>query len=212
MDGRLLLFDFDGVIADSLELYETTTRRCFELIGTPITPNREVFLDLFDDNFYDAIQARGVKIEEFIRAIREIGPSVDFSGVGLFAGIEPVLEELARENTLIVISSNTNHAVGTILSAHRCACCFQEIMGADVMVSKVRKIIHAMEKYRCPPVMSLFIGDTAGDIREARQAGIGTVAVTWGWHGRERLESADPDYIVDTPEELLALAALLTVR
>jgi len=32
-----------------------------------------------------------------------------------------------------------------------------------------------------------------------------TVAVTWGWHPRGRLERARPDMIVDSPEELLAL-------
>lgn len=205
MNGRLLLFDFDGVVADSLDLYETTTRRCFELIGTSIASNREEFLDLFDDNFYDAIKARGVTFAEFIRAIGEIGPTVDFSGVAVFAGIVPVLKSLAREHTLVVISSNTNHAVETILTAHKCRRYFREIMGADVMVSKVVKIAHAMEKYQHPPEKALFIGDTTGDVREARQAGVGAVAVTWGWHGRERLESVSPDYIIDRPGELLTI-------
>ncbi len=34
-------------------------------------------------------------------------------------------------------------------------------------------------------------------------AGIKTVAVTWGWHNRERLAAAHPDFIVDKPLELL---------
>ena len=205
MDGKLFLFDFDGVIADSLDLYEKTTRRCFELIGKPITRNHEDFLDLFDDNFYDAIQARGVKLEEFIRAVQEIGPTVDFSGVAIFGGIMPVLEELAVSNTLIIISSNTNHAVTTILSAHRCNGCFDEIMGADFMVSKVQKIFHAMEKYGYSPNRAVFVGDTTGDIQEAGQTGVKTVAVTWGWHSRERLAAVKPDYMIDSPEELLVL-------
>ena len=205
MMNKLFLFDFDGVIADSLELYEKTTRRCFELIGKPITRNHEDFLDLFDDNFYDAIQARGVKLEEFIRAVQEIGPTVDFSGVAVFGGIVTILEELAVSNTLIIISSNTNHAVTTILSSHRCDGCFDEIMGADFMVSKVQKILHTMEKYGYSPNSTLYVGDTTGDIQEARQTGVKTVAVTWGWHSRERLAAVNPDYMIDSPEELLAL-------
>ena len=205
MNRRLFLFDFDGVIADSLELYEDTTKRCFELIGKPITRNREDFLDLFDDNFYDAIQARGVKIEEFIRAVQEIGPTVDFSGVDVFAGIMPVVEKLAEANTLVIISSNTNHAVTSILSTHSCNGYFEEIMGADVMVSKVEKIFHAMEKYGYSQNSTLFIGDTTGDIREAQKTGVKTIAVTWGWHSRERLTAVAPDYIINSPEELFAL-------
>lgn len=205
MNGKLFLFDFDGVIADSLELYEDTTKRCFELIGKPITRNREDFLDLFDDNFYEAIQARGVKIEEFVRAVQEIGPTVDFSEVVIFTEMVPVLEALASSNTLIIISSNTNHAVRSILSAHKFNGHFKEILGADVMVSKVDKIFHAMEKYGYPPNITFFVGDTTGDIREAQKAGVNTVAVTWGWHSRERLTAVAPDYIINSPEDLFAL-------
>lgn len=42
-----------------------------------------------------------------------------------------------------------------------------------------------------------------GDVREAREAGVRTVAVTWGWHPRERLERACPDVLIDKPEDLL---------
>ena len=44
-----------------------------------------------------------------------------------------------------------------------------------------------------------------GDIVEGRQVGVGTIAVTWGWHSRKRLEAASPDRLVTTPAELLAL-------
>ena len=50
-----------------------------------------------------------------------------------------------------------------------------------------------------------YVCDTVGDIREARDAGIRTVAVTWGWHSRERLAAAHPDRLIDVPEKLLAL-------
>jgi phosphoglycolate phosphatase len=53
--------------------------------------------------------------------------------------------------------------------------------------------------------ISFYIGDTVGDIKEARAAGVWTVAVTWGWHSRERLLAARPDFLVDTPEELLQI-------
>ena len=36
-------------------------------------------------------------------------------------------------------------------------------------------------------------------------AGVRTVAVTWGWHTRDRLTLSDPDLIIDSPAELLQL-------
>lgn len=48
-----------------------------------------------------------------------------------------------------------------------------------------------------------FVTDTAGDVIEGNRAEVKTIAVTWGFHDRERLEKAKPDIIVNTPEELL---------
>jgi phosphoglycolate phosphatase len=52
---------------------------------------------------------------------------------------------------------------------------------------------------------TFYVCDTAGDIREAREAGVKAVAVTWGWHPRERLERAKPDAFIEKSEDLLAL-------
>ena len=46
------------------------------------------------------------------------------------------------------------------------------------------------------------IGDTVGDIIEAKKAGIKSTAVTWGFQDRDRLLAMGPDFIVDTPEDI----------
>ncbi len=62
-----------------------------------------------------------------------------------------------------------------------------------------------MESYEIGADRTYYIGDTAGDVREAKQAGVKAVAVTWGWHSRETLEAAGPDFIVQEPEDLLKI-------
>jgi phosphoglycolate phosphatase len=84
---------------------------------------------------------------------------------------------------------------------------FQDIFGSDFRFSKKEKIDYALAKYRIARERAFYIGDTAGDILEARAAGVRSVAVTWGWHSRERLAAVNPDYLVDTPEGLLTLSA-----
>jgi len=49
------------------------------------------------------------------------------------------------------------------------------------------------------------VGDTVGDVLEARAAGVGTVGVAWGWHGVERLRRVKPDRMVHAPSDLLDL-------
>ena len=52
---------------------------------------------------------------------------------------------------------------------------------------------------------AVYVGDSPFDVRAAKAAGIGSIAVTWGRiHSRERLEREAPDVVVETADELLA--------
>lgn len=73
------------------------------------------------------------------------------------------------------------------------------------MFSKVEKIRHITERSGMQGNGTFYIGDTVGDILEAKQAGVKTVAVTWGWHTKEQLSVANPDSLIDSPEELLEI-------
>lgn len=64
---RLFLFDFDGVLVDSLGLYERSVNLCLERIGQRPIDTREEFLYLFEENFYSAIVKCGVDTAEFIQ-------------------------------------------------------------------------------------------------------------------------------------------------
>jgi phosphoglycolate phosphatase len=205
---KLLLFDFDGVIVDSLELYEEIARRCLEEIEKPIIKDREDFLSLFNDNFYEAMRQKGVDVGAFNRAVERLIPQVDYSRVVPFFDLIPVLEKLRNENILVIISSNSLAAIKTIISKYRFDQYFKEILGADFMFSKIDKINYAVEKWNFSREDTYFIGDTLGDMKEAKMAGVKTVGVTWGWHPRERIGKAAADFLFDAPDELLVLADL----
>ena len=206
-DRKLFLFDFDGVLADSLDLYAEAVARCLERIGTPIVKTREDYLMLFDGNFYESMAARGVDLTAFSKAAKEIMPGIDYDAMLPFEGLIPVLESLKRDHRLVVISSNGSKTIHHMLERFGFDPYFEEILGSDFLTSKKEKIAHALAKYGIPAGRAYYIGDTTGDIVEARAAGVRTVAVTWGWHSRERLVAARPDFLVDTPEGLLRVGS-----
>ena len=205
--NTLFLFDFDGVLVNSLDLYAEAVTRCLERIGTPIVKSKEDYLALFDGNFYESMAARGVDLAAYNEAVREILPRIDYDAMKPYDGLIPVLATLEKDHLLAVVSSNGYRTIRTMLDRFGFAPYFREIFGADFRISKKEKIVYALEKYGIPGERAFYIGDTAGDIREARAAGISSVAVTWGWHSRERLVAAGPDFLVDRPEELLAIPA-----
>ncbi len=207
MMKALFLFDFDGVLADSLDLYAEAVARCLERIGTPIVKNKEDYLALFDGNFYESMAARGVDLAAFAQAAREILPRIDYDAMKPFPGLIPVLAVLQKHHDLAVISSNGYRTIRAMLTRFGFDPYFREIFGSDFHFSKKEKIDHALEKYGIPREKAFYIGDTVGDILEARAAGVRSVAVTWGWHDRGRLVAVHPDFVVDTPEGLLSVAS-----
>jgi phosphoglycolate phosphatase len=207
--NTLLLFDFDGVLVDSLDLYAEVVARCLERIGTPIVKSREDYLALFDGNFYESMAARGVDLAAYAEAARELLPRIDYGAMKPYDGLIPVLAALAKDHILAVVSSNGYRTIRTMLESFGFAPYFREIFGADFLFSKKEKIAYALEKYGIPGERAFYIGDTAGDIVEARAAGVRSVAVSWGWHSRERLAAVHPDFLVDTPEGLPAVAGAI---
>ena len=49
----------------------------------------------------------------------------------------------------------------------------------------------------------MYIGDSKTDMKTGENAGMDTIGVTWGFRGREELETNGAVYIVDRPEEIL---------
>jgi phosphoglycolate phosphatase-like HAD superfamily hydrolase len=79
-----------------------------------------------------------------------------------------------------------------------------EVIGSDTETSKVRKIALAREHHG-DGLKPWYVGDTVGDILEAKAAGVGSVGVAWGWQAVEKLRAASPAFITYTLEDLLLL-------
>jgi len=202
---NLLLFDFDGVLVDSIDVYEKTVTDCLREIGQPLTRGREEFLELFEGNFYESLVQRGVDLKKFMEASVNILAKVNYAEMKPFDAIRPVLRELAKTHPLVVISSNDTPTIQEALRLYDFNGIFQDILGSDFMLSKKEKILYVIQKYNVTLQDIYYIGDTTGDIKEGRAAGVKTVGVTWGWHGKDLMASSQPDYLFDQPEELLKL-------
>jgi len=202
---KLFLFDFDGVLVDSLEVYEKTVTECLRKINHPLTRGREEFLELFEENFYESLVQKGVDLEAFIKASVDIMAQVKIDDIKPVEGMVPVVERLHDHHFLVVISSNDMTSIRAALELFGYQRYFKEILGSDFMLSKKDKILYAIKKYRLDPRDIYYIGDTTGDIKEGKAAGVKTAGVTWGWHDKEKLSAAKPDYLFDNPRDLLQL-------
>ena len=151
------------------------------------------------------MKKRGVDLNAFMKASEDILAQVKIKDMKPIIAMAPILEALHKNHCLIVVSSNDRASIKEALELFHYDGYFRDILGADFMFSKKEKILYAAKKYQVSLQDIYYIGDTTGDIKEGKQAGVKTIGVTWGWHSKEKMAAAQPDYLFDYPEKLLQL-------
>jgi len=200
----VIMFDFDGVVADSFEVFYAEFTAATRALGFEKLSNREALLDLFDGNMFTSLVKMGFPIHKLKGLSEEFKPKIAAANTRVkpFEGMPELLAELAAAHPTYVITSNQTVAIERFLADHKIAN-IHDVLGADKEPSKVKKIRAVLKNHKgCTP---WYIGDTRGDMLEGNHAGAITVAVTWGWHPEERLRVGKPGRVVHTPAELRAL-------
>jgi len=199
---KVLIFDFDGVVTDSFEVVYTVCKNLLAKYGVMIE-SKNAYTRMYDKNWFDAAIELGFpeeKTPELLELLQQELPK-KYHQVEIFAGMKNALEQLELKHKVIIVTSGLTKVIEAYMKAQGLQ--QVEVIGADKEVSKIKKIGKIKQKYTNAELY--YIGDTKGDVLEGKSAGVKTVAVTWGYHKKETLETSKPDFIVDTPEELLKL-------
>lgn len=185
---KIIIFDFDGVIADSFEIAFDINK-----IARPRL-TREQYRKLFDGNIYDAKfdEPAEAEIDFFAEAEGQ------YKVLGIDEKIKLVIKKLNENYRLFIISSTTSPIISEYLERHGLLACFAEIFGWEIETSKIKKFEILFKKYEISPTDAMFISDTSGDIREAKEAKVNfIVGIIGGYQSRASLEKARPDVIAE---------------
>ena len=204
---ELVMFDFDGVIVDSFDVFCTSFLDACRAVGVTAVTTSADLLAIMEDNFYVGMRARGVDDARVAEVLRRLTQDLIRARHWLkpFPLLPQVLEELGDSRTVVIVTSSPNEVVEGWLRRHRVTG-IAEVAGAETARSKIEKIGALLERFAGQQVY-WFVGDTAGDIREAREAGVTPVGVAWGWHEPEMLVDAGAELVAATPAELLTILA-----
>lgn len=192
----LVLFDYDGVLINTfLEALQTNAD-----IGISVTADE--YRSWFEGNIFDSIKdvpkARDADVgDRYASAYHKRAHRM-----GIHPSMEQIIRNLAAQYNLCIVSSGSERTIKEQLMNSHVLDCFSDILGYETDTSKVRKIKSALETYHVGREKSVFVTDTLGDIREAHEVGVVTIAVTWGFHLEKKLQEGSPEYIVQTPGDL----------
>lgn len=207
---KQLVLDFDGVLYDSLSAGRKAVNESITVFGIPAFPDDDSFRAIYSQNYNDFLRSYNLSDDD-IRVhnkLFEIAFNRYTQEARLYDEVPELLDALSEDFHMRIVSSNMEHIINRVLDQAGIDC-FEEIMGFETSPSKVDKLEVICEECNQKPGDILFVTDSVGDIIESQEAGVPVIAVTWGFQSKKDLQKADPDYIVDSFEELIQLFAEL---
>lgn len=204
---RILIFDFDGVLADTLDdMLRYAGQVCAEL-GHPRNPT-QADLEALDRmefvEFGRQLQLPENQVHDFAQRNFELFAR-QLQPPKIFDGMQETLAQLSATSRIGIVTGNATRVVRGFLQHHGLAGYVDAMLTSDDVGSRVEKIRRVARDLGAPRSEIYVIGDAVSDIRAARQASTMSVAVTWGHQSREKLEGEAPDHVVHSPGELLQL-------
>lgn len=205
---RTVLFDLDGTLIDSIELILASYHYTLAQHGYPAVS--------------DAEWLRGVgtplrsqlgpwartpeQLEDLVATYRTYNLENHDRMVRAFPAIPDVVRAIRARGIRIGVVTSKNRdgtrrglrLVGLEESVEVLVCA-DDVTRAKPDPEPVSRAVALLE---ADPATTIFVGDSIHDLQSGRGAGVLTGAVLWGPFARHELESADPDFWLETPQDL----------
>ena len=213
-DARpVLLFDIDGTVLDSAPGIVRSLRAAMTDVGLAPASEEQLRSDLGPP---PGIMLAGVGVPEHliqdgVIAYRRRYQQAGMDDADVFDGIADTLTVLGAAYRLATATMKLVDTATEFLDRHRLRDHFELIGGArNGVFEKAAIIAETRSRLGSPAAENMImIGDRHSDITGGRLNGLGTIAVTWGYGSRAELESAEPDVMVDRPDELVEAVSRL---
>lgn len=206
MQNHVLIFDFDGTIADTFQAIVTISNQLAdEFQYKKMTPTEAQLLkNKTTREIISHLEIPMLKIPLIIaKAKTELFKNI--SSITPVLGLKDTLEKLKdRDVQLGILTSNSEENVTGFLKNHKLEV-FNFIKTTSKIWSKDHHLSKIIASHNFNPGNVIYIGDEARDIVAAKRLGIKVAAVAWGYNSTQALLANKPDYLLNDPKELLSL-------
>jgi len=211
-----LIFDLDGTLVDSLRGIAASLNHALASSGLPGHQDSAVRGFIGNGSRILIQRAAPADVDEALIDQVEQAFKADYdltwqNGTLIYPGITGLLESLqALGHQLAVLSNKPHPFTETIVSRMFPTIHFTTVLGQRAGIPHKPDPTGALEiasHLHLRPQDCTVIGDSTMDLETASNAGMRSIAVTWGFHDRERLVAAGAEFIANDPAALLAILA-----
>lgn len=214
MKYKVVVFDWDGTLIDSVEHIAGSLHSAARAMGLPLRPMQSyrdiIGLGMMEalEKLYPGIEAS--EIEDLRQRYAHHFFSREVLPTSLFPGVAGLLENLRSAGVeLAVATGKSRRGLDRALRSSGLQRYFGLTRCADETRSKPDPMMlrQILDHYGVGPAETVMVGDTVYDLEMAQRASIPAIGVTWGVHAVADLATFEPVAIVD---EVADLAAILS--
>lgn len=209
MEVKVVIFDWDGTLVDSVDHIADSLHRAATELGYPAL-EREAYRDIIGLGMVEALERLypGITREE-MTAIREGYGNYFFRKVttpqNVFEGMADVVADLRGAGRgCSVATGKSRRGLESALVSSGLGTHFDITRCADETRSKPdpKMLEEILFFYGAEPSEAVMIGDTRYDLEMAQRIGMPSIGVEWGVHKRDVLGGYAPRAIVDSVPDL----------
>lgn len=221
----IIIFDFDGTICDSFLIFTEILAELSSRYGfKKVSPDEVEDLRLLSmQEILDHLAVPRLKIPFIVRSARK-AMQMRFAELKAFPQIAQTIRILADQGNICgCLTSNSGKLVADFFERERIPMEFisagSSLFGKAPLLRKAakrertnyKKTLQAVSASQIfsgieashPEPSVYYIGDEIRDIVAAKEAGVGSIAVTWGYNHHTALAKENPDHLIDNPGQLI---------
>lgn len=210
MKIKLILFDFDGTIANSKKplvkiFIKTINKHSFFLTKKQaeklLGEKSAIIFKKLKISENKILQIRKEVSEEMKKVIPKIKPCFSLTPI----------KQLSKKYKLAIVTNAGSFYMRAMIKQFKLKSLFKNILTAEHFRYKEQALKQLFKKYKIKPQEAIFIGDRYSDVKAAKKAKCVSVAISnsCSFSSREVLLKQKPDFIIKNFQDLLKVVEKL---
>lgn len=208
---KYILFDLDGTLTDSFTGVSNAIMYALKKSGYRVPDRAELkpFMGPpLPESFMKYFGMTQEQAMAMLADYRVYYAEKGWAENAVYAGIPRVLDKLKKSGYgLLVATSKPEYFSRKIIEHFSLDAYFDFIAGATLDNSRNEKadvIAHALASLGISAAEAIMVGDRRYDVIGAKQIGLRSIGVLYGYGDENELRSAGADFIAETPEDIIA--------
>lgn len=207
----IILFDLDGTLTDPGLGITNSVAYALKRYGIEVSDRESLYSFIgppLSDSFMKYYGFSEEKSMEAITVYREYFRDKGIFENEVYRGIPELLEKIKElGKTTVLATSKPEEFAVRILQHFELMKYFDIVAGASMDEKRNKKgdvIRYALNKGNLSPEKAVMVGDREHDILGAKENGLPSIGVLYGYGDRDELQNAGADYIAETVEDIFA--------